>query len=70
MIEATVREWFASRGFNIRVYKSDGEYWADLIGRDDRLVSAQYGRGLGPDEAAARARQRYAQEQEGSAEFG
>jgi hypothetical protein len=69
-MEETVRAWFATRGFDIRVCESDGEFWADLMGRDGRVVSAKYGRGVGPDKAAARARQRYAQEQEASAEFG
>jgi hypothetical protein len=70
VIEETVRAWFATRGFDIKLYESDGEFWADLMGRDGRVVSAKYGRGVGRDEAVARARQRYAQEQEGSAEFG
>lgn len=70
MIDQAVRSWFATRGFDIRVYELDREFWADLVARDGRLMSAKYGRGVGRDEAAARARQRYAQEQEGSAEFG
>jgi hypothetical protein len=64
VMEDTVREWFAIRGFDIVVYESGGSFWADLIGRDGRVLSARYGGGVGRDEAAARARQRYAQEQD------
>ena len=69
-MDEAVRSWFAARGFDISLYESDGEFWADLVTLDGHLLSAKYGRGVGPDEAAARARQRYAQEQEGSADFG
>lgn len=59
-----VSVWFQERGFVLDVTQEGAVWWADLQRTDDpATVIARYGRGDTAETAAARARERYEQEQ-------
>lgn len=69
--------YFAERGYSLRVEQRNlddqlpkdarsrgNTHWADLVSlRTGRVVAVSYGSGMTDDEAKARARQRYIEEQ-------
>ncbi|MGA2007880.1 MAG: hypothetical protein ABSH27_10020 [Solirubrobacteraceae bacterium] len=60
---ADVRAWFAERGFELTFRRTDGYEWADLVRGSSGASVLGYGRGDSKAAAAARAKERYEQEQ-------
>ena len=63
MVSETPDEFFGERDFELRFTTEGGFVWADLIGRETGAVVAKYGRGVDEESAAARAVERWRQEQ-------
>ena len=59
----TPDEFFRERDFELRFTTDEGFVWADLIRRETGFVVAKYGRGSDEESAAARAVERWRQEQ-------
>jgi hypothetical protein len=60
--------WLLNRGFVLEVEQDElDHFWAHLASTDspDRRMAPKYGRGKTPDEAIARARERYEVEELG-----
>lgn len=66
MNEADLDSWFRELGYRLRHHQDDEWCWVDLISLSNPdFVVPRYGRGSSPDEAGARARQRWQVEQTG-----
>ena len=59
----TPEEFFGERDFELRFTTEGGVVWADLIRRETGAVVAKYGSGVDEGSAAARAVERWRQEQ-------
>jgi hypothetical protein len=60
-----VARWFEQRGFAMVITQDSEAYWAHLLPAGAVVVTVpKYGRGASPAEAAARAQQRYKDEEE------
>lgn len=65
---ADVDAWFAKRGLGLVISLEDGQYWANLFGKQSLQIGApRYGGGSTPEEAAETGRERYKEEEEGPA---
>ena len=57
-------DWFRDRGMSLLITREEGECWAHLLSaRSLEVFAPRYGRGTSPEDAAARARERYEIEQ-------
>lgn len=59
----TPDEFFGERDFELRFTTGGGFVWADLVGRKSGTVVPKYGSGVDEESAAARAVERWRQEQ-------
>jgi hypothetical protein len=67
-VDQDLADWFESRGWDTRIWKEDGVFWADLLPRigNHGPYVGKYGRSnSNARDALVNAKRRYAVEQEG-----